>query len=373
MNLLRKLLVHIKNIHGWRTNRKIVVFSVDDYGNIRIANREARERMRQAGLDVCKTRFDMYDSLEDKNDLADLFETLRSVKDANGNHPVFTLMTNPANPDFERIEEYNFKEYYYELLPDIYRKLPGYEGTWELWKEGIAQRFIFPQFHGREHLNVSFFMNSLRGCNQEVLAAFKNRSFGAISGNFQYTAAFNFDDFSEIEVLKNILVDGLNVFEKVFGFRARHFAAPGARESSVFERTMFENGIEYIDKDFISREPIGRGRYKRKLYYNGQKNEFGQIYIVRNCLFEPVQTSLYTNVDWLSQCLRQIDIAFKWGKPANISGHRVNYSGHIDPAVREKGLSMLKMLLKEIIKRWPGVEFMTTVELGDLIRNSVIE
>lgn len=66
----------------------------------------------------------------------------------------------------------------------------------------------------------------------------------------------------------------------------------------------------------------------------------------------------------------QIEIAFRLKKPAHIGGHRVNYSGHIEPSSREFGLSQLKILLKEIVKEWPDVEFMTAVELGNLIDNS---
>jgi len=36
------ILNNLKNIWGWRTSRKIVVFSVDDYGNVRLDSRQAR-------------------------------------------------------------------------------------------------------------------------------------------------------------------------------------------------------------------------------------------------------------------------------------------------------------------------------------------
>ena len=37
------ILDNLKNVFGWRTRRKIIVLSVDDYGNVRLASRKARE------------------------------------------------------------------------------------------------------------------------------------------------------------------------------------------------------------------------------------------------------------------------------------------------------------------------------------------
>ena len=65
--------------------------------------------------------------------------------------------------------------------------------------------------------------------------------------------------------------------------------------------------------------------------------------------------------------MQQIEAAFRWNLPANISSHRVNFCGHIDPKNRETGLKALKELLDAIVKRWPEVEFMSSDQLGDLI------
>jgi hypothetical protein len=62
-----------------------------------------------------------------------------------------------------------------------------------------------------------------------------------------------------------------------------------------------------------------------------------------------------------------IEMAFKWGKPANISSHRCNYVGDLNLNNRDFGLAQLELLLASILKKWPEVEFMTAKELGDLI------
>ena len=98
--------------------------------------------------------------------------------------------------------------------------------------------------------------------------------------------------------------------------------------------------------------------------YTGKKNQLGQTYLVRNCVFEPTENR---GLDWVAFCMQQIAAAFRWNLPANISSHRVNFCGHIDPQNRQKGLKELKLLLAAIVQRWPDVEFMTSNELGKLI------
>jgi hypothetical protein len=100
------------------------------------------------------------------------------------------------------------------------------------------------------------------------------------------------------------------------------------------------------------------------LNYTGKKNELGQIYIVRNVVFEPMEER---GVDWVSYTLDQVEAAFRWSRPAIISSHQVNFCGHIDPENRKKGIEALSILLKQIVQRWPDAEFMAAHELGDLV------
>ena len=69
----------------------------------------------------------------------------------------------------------------------------------------------------------------------------------------------------------------------------------------------------------------------------------------------------------MDSCLSEIEISFKWKKPAIISSHRVNYVGGLSLKNRDNGLIQLEKLLIMITKKWPDVEFMTSNELGYLI------
>ena len=160
-NIKQTAAVNVKNIIGWKTKRKIIIFSVDDYGNVRLHSKQARDTMFAKGLKPT-SRFDIYDTLETTDDLTALYNTLDSVKDKNDNPAVFTAFAMSANIDFEKMKETGYTSYYYEALPATFKKINGYDGTWQLWKEGMQKKLLVPQFHGREHLSVQPWMNELQ-------------------------------------------------------------------------------------------------------------------------------------------------------------------------------------------------------------------
>ncbi len=96
----------------------------------------------------------------------------------------------------------------------------------------------------------------------------------------------------------------------------------------------------------------------------GNRGTNGLRYYRRNCKFEPSKNH---NIDWVSQCLAEIDIAFRCGKPAVIDSHRVNYIGSISQENRDYSLRELGKLLKEVVKRWPDVEFMNSKQLYQIM------
>jgi len=370
----QSILDNIKNIYGWKTKRKLVVFSIDDYGNVRLDSKKARDEMDRAGLKVYN-HFDAYDALETREDLEALYEVLTSVKDKNGSSAVFTPFALPCNIDFEAMAENNYSEYKYELLPETFKKLSArdskaYDGAWELWQEGIEKGLMKPQFHGREHLNLKVFKEKLQQKDHEVLTALKNRSYTSITNSgypsISITAAFHFWEFSENKVFRNIIKEGLDAFEKVYGYRSIHFNSPGGSEHPIIHQYLHENGVRCIDTPFIKNEHQGEGKYKKIFNYTGKKHPFG-IYQVRNVVFEP---TVKTKSNWVDYSFKQIEAAFRWNKPAIISSHRVNFCGHIDEKNRQLGLSELKALLDKIVKTWPDVEFISSEELYKIITSN---
>jgi len=295
---------------------------------------------------------------------------LSSVKDKNGSPAIFTPFALPCNINFEAIAENGFQDYAYELLPETYKKLTeidsnSYEGTWKLWNEGIEKGLMKPQFHGREHLNLKVFNEKLKQRDYELITALKNRSYTSISNTgyptIKYTAAFEFDKFTENNDFESIIKDGLKRFEEVYGYKSLHFNPPGGREHPLIHKFLKDNGVKYLDTQFIKHEHQGDGKWKKILNHTGKKNHLGMTFQVRNIVFEPTNKQ---NYDPVSYALKQVETAFFWQKPAIISSHRVNFCGHIDENNRSEGLGALKELLKRIIEKWPEVEFMSSVDLA---------
>ena len=370
--LKKTFIDNIQNVFGWRTKRKIVVIESDDWGSIRMPSKEVHELLIKAGVRVDEEPYNKYDSLESEDDLTNLLEVLSAFKDKNGNSPVITANCVMVNPDFEKIRASDFQEYHYELFTETFKRYPKHANSFKLLQEGITKKLIYPQFHGREHVNVNSWMKALKENLKETRLAFDLGLFGISTDNEKglrsnYLAGLDYDFEEEKINLKLIVEEGLNLFEQIYGFRSVSFIAPSNTWSSWLEPVLYDSGVRYLKGSFIQSEPAhspGKIKYKRRYHYLGQINNHQQYYLVRSCYFEP---SLNENFDWVNYCLHGIDNAFRWHKPASISTHRLNFIGFIDQSNRDRNLPLFKTLFSEMLRRWPDIEFMTSAQLGDLI------
>lgn len=376
-NILYRINRNIVNIPGWRTNRKIVVFESDDWGSIRVRSNEDTKALENEGFSFEGRSFYQYDGLESNKDLELLFEVLQKYRDKKGKNPIFTFVGNVANPDFEKIEKSGFEQYYWEPFTETLKRYPEHDKVFDLHLEGIKQKLSFPVFHGREHLNVQKWLRLLKEGNKSALLAFKHGLCSPMYGlKEEYLgelpAAFDLEFESDLEYQKTVIKEGLTLFELLWGFKSKYFVAPNGPFNNSLELDLYENGVEYILGEKRQREPLGNGRYKTNYRYLGMKNTFNQTYLARNAHFEPgiLEGNLYENS--VETGLRTINRAFRWNKPAIISSHRINYLGYLNPQNRDNGLRKLDEFLKLILKTWPDVEFMTSVELGDIITKKSI-
>jgi hypothetical protein len=365
------IIKNLSNIPGWRTKRKIVVIESDDWGSIRMPSLAAFERLEKNGVPLSygdSLRYNRNDTLANEDDLMALFETLLKIKDKNGNPAVFTPISLVANPDFEKIREHNFEQYFYEPFTSTLEKYYGNNTILDLWKEGINKQIFVPQFHGREHLNVAVWMRALQKKDTQTHLAFNEGCWGFKNKNefnVMYQAAFDLEKPEDLLGQHQIISEGLQLFETLFGYKASYFVPPNGPFNNELEKTAAENGIQFMSCSKIQNEAIGNGKIRKRVHYLGQINKNNQQYITRNCSFEPSQEGK----DWVQSCLNDIEIAFRWNKPALISTHRVNYIGALNEKNRKKGLLQLESLLLKAIIKWPDLEFMTSKELGLTIIN----
>lgn len=360
----------LKNIPGWRTNRNIIVFESDDWGSIRMPSKNVYKRCLEAGYKVDQIPYERYDSLASETDLELLFNVLKSVADKVGNPAVITANVLTSNPNFEKIRASNFQHYSYELITETFKKYPEHANCLSLWKDGMESGVFYPQSHGREHLNVSLFMNALQQRENDVHFGFEHNMPGCIpkknpkKGN-KFVESLRFTNSQDKkEKFLNIL-EGLDLFEKILGYRSKSFTPPNYLWSPDFDAEISKRGVRYYQGNHKMKEPTFDGSVRYHRHFLGDTNKYDQRYLIRNANFEPSLVS--SKSDTVDQCLKEISIAFRLKKPAIICSHRLNYVGFIDKKNRDNNLRSLNELLHLILKKWPNVEFMNSVQLGSLI------
>jgi predicted deacetylase len=276
-----------------------------------------------------------------------------------------------GNPDFEKIAADDFRNYYKRSFLESYQYY-NQENLKSLWWSGMEASLLQPQFHAREHFNVQLWMSDLQARNQDTHLGFKHHFFGLktkTSSKFQsnYLAAYRAENKLELEVINSILIEGLQEFEQVFGFKSQSFIACNYVWPQELEKTLFVNGVETIQsqRGQVTPQLNKNGKPKTKYHYTGQRNELNQIYTVRNVLFEPFEN---IKIDWISKAMNEIENSFSWGKPAIVSTHRINYVSTMSVTHRDQNLKMLDELLTKILLKWPDVEFMSSDQLADILK-----
>lgn len=355
-------------ISGWSTPRKIVVIESDDWGSIRMQSADAFEKL-SGQFKLKDNPFNRVDSLETSRDMELLYDCLASAKDKNNKHAKITANFLTANPDFTKIKASGFEGYFYEDFRDSYQKY-NCGNAFEMVQKGISADVLYPQFHGREHVQVEYWMRDLKASKHETLAGFEHDFFGFGRNEINpkgYLSSFNAASEAELNNVKKTIHEGLQQFEEVFGFRSRSIIAPQNTMHPKLLPFLKENGVDVIQGARVRKQPLlSTGEKPAAKRFMGTINEFGQTDIVRNVTFEPGSH----NTSQVDKALKEIEIAFRWKKPAVICSHRHNFMGTLKASNRENGLKQLSELLNAICKKWPETEFMTTVELADLIKSS---
>jgi hypothetical protein len=365
-NLKEIISRNLVNFPGFRTNRQIVVFESDDWGSIRMPSKRVFDDLKNFGIPVDDSPYCKFDALESNSDMEILFDVLISFKDFKGNYPIITANTVVGNPDFEKIKQSDFKEYFYEPFTKTLLKYPNHHNVYDLYQQGIKENLFFPQFHGREHVNVELWMNLLRD-SKDFKFAFSKNMWGLSNDVFPKARSIQATFDSEDEhFLKNSIIEGLTLFENLFGYKSKSFIANNFTWSTALEKILSEKGIKHLQGMKYQLLPKADCE-KRKLirHYLGDRNMYDQIYSVRNCSFEPSIDN--REVD---KTIDEVRNAFFWNKPAIISTHRINFIGSINLENQKVNINSFRLLLHTILKKWPDVEFLTTVDLDQLIRKN---
>lgn len=362
-NLVKKISASI----GYQTNKKQILFLSDDWGTVRIKSKIDQADLKEKGLKI-ESRFDQFDALETNEDLELLFEVLTKYKDHNGNHPCITAVTNVANPDFKKIKEDNFQNYHYETIEETYKRYPKSDKVLKLALEGIQNKIFIPQSHGREHLQINWWMEELQHKQCFASTFFENEFFFMNQKYLQnpkrnrdLAAAFDLIDHRDLNLQKDIITSALDIFYDLYKFKSKLFTPPALFYNPQIEESLNRGGVELIDVGRLFKVPQTDGTERWQFNYLGRKKRSGLKVLVRNAMFESNISQSESAVD---RCLYDIDQAFKLRQPAIISNHRACFVGRIDEDNRKKGLIELDLLFSKIIKKWTDVEFISINKLN---------
>ena len=147
MRVINEVMRNVVNIPGWSTKRHILIIESDDWGSIRVRSNEDTDALIKSGFDFTGNSFYQFDGLESNDDVEGLMDVLSKFKDINGNHPVFTLACNVANPNFEHIESGNFKDYFWESTIDTYKRYPAHDQSHKLLLDGLEEHLRRDKIH----------------------------------------------------------------------------------------------------------------------------------------------------------------------------------------------------------------------------------
>lgn len=354
----------LRQLIGKKTNRKIIVIESDDWGSFRFKNKAVRDfYMKNPQPGQWMHYNDCFESYEDLKALDDV---LKSVKDIHGNPVKFTLLFNPANPDFKKIEESNYKTYHYESFKQTLRQRDDGALILEWYNNAITNQIIEVGFHGREHLHVNAWMSALQEGDKCTINGLKHRIWGQArlysnEKRLSFRSNFLIDDIAELKGLQDNIVEGIKIMNSTFVKKITYFLPPEGAYHLELNKTLVSNGIKYVGLPRLHNNPLDHKWYQKKLFWLGKKTKEGLTVITRNVMFEPCSPQ---SGDWVNFAMTQIETAFKYKNPAVISTHRANYVSSLIPENRTNGLKQLRDLLSKITQKWPDVEFMTSSELG---------
>ncbi|MGY6560087.1 MAG: hypothetical protein ACXIT9_12480 [Nitritalea sp.] len=366
----RFLIANLKNIPGWRSNQKYLIIESDDWGSLQIIDKNHRDKLIKLGLLQIKSDpISSLDGLEVAEDFEMLYEVLTSVKDSNGNSAVFTPFINTGNPNFPEILNSDFESLHYEKFTDTYKKF-GRDQNEIFLSQGVLNKILRPQLHGHGHVCDWIWFENLKSSSIAKLAIQNNFSSVTVDNQIKLLNGFRPTYFvrnsGELELAKISLKRAVNEFEDIMGYKAEVFDAPNAVFHPELEGHLTKFGIRSIVTPFYRNEPDFNGNVVKNGRYNfGAKNEYGQIYHIRNCMFEPYKGTTAETT------LRMIDTCFRWGKPAVISSHRVNYVSSVFQSVRNNSLNELKKILSSVVKRHPDVQFISSGDLSRIMHNDI--
>lgn len=359
--MLKKLKNFIKELYlkkGFKTDRKIIVIESDDWGSIRSTKQGLDYAQKSKNISL--NPFQKYDCLENSFDISNLSSTLRKYKDKNGKHPIVTTNFIMQNPCIDKDSEICFKNFYelYENKDEMLSAIKAAE----------KEHLIDIELHGLIHFNLQKIKQDKSNFQRDCL---KLGTIGMGGGQYDGMDTFNVDKTQygdSVDIKK-----ANDIFKETFGRPANSFIFPCYVFLKQDILSLNRENIYNLQSGLFQNIPVsGKNReYKKRLHYMGQKTDKTML-TTRNCFFEPVSYLAQGRPiqECIDRCMAEIKKAFDNKKPAIICCHRMNFASSLSKDIAKKSISAFDELLSEITKTFKDVEFLSSTELFNLIRNN---
>jgi len=286
---------------------------------------------------------------------------LEGHADALGRKPVFTADVVLAVPDTQAIRETGayHRRYLDEAFPEIYQAL----------RTAMGSGVLVPQLHGLEHLNSEAFMACVRAGDSRVADAMADPQWWdweALDSPLQahYVNGYRLPTDPEPPERVALWVrQALDRFRSMFDAPSLSTVAPCYLWTADVEAAWREQGVRFIQcagYRCIGRDASGRYIQDPPLIRVGDASEGGQIHLVRNVMYEPVdgRTTVET-------AIREAKAAASQALPVTISTHRYNYTRTEEECRRS--IAGLDRLLTAIERQLPRVRYLSSPELGQAL------
>jgi hypothetical protein len=302
--------------------------------------------------------------------LSQLLVCLEGHKDSVNRTAVITADVVLSAPDIEKITVDPDFAYHRKMLDEDFPEI------YHVMLSGIKTGAFVPQLHGLEHLNGQAFAqlsqhNDFRiaaavsdpdGWNWESLAS-------PLQGHYVDGSCLPAQAIS-LENAQAIIALATQTFQNFFGYPSISTVAPCYLWNSDIENIWQKYGIQIIQTAGYRCDGIdenGKHHEDKLLIRLGDSSDAGQVYLVRNVMYEPVDGRNNSETAY-----QEALSAYAQALPVCISTHRYNYTRSEEDF--RQSLAGLDSLLGNIRQTFSDSRFVSSPELGAqiLLENSAI-
>lgn len=294
--------------------------------------------------------------------LTELLAILNKHQDSTGRAAILTADIVLSVPNIQQINKSNNGCYYRTELksfPEIYQAMQA----------GMQQGTFVPQLHGLEHLNGKAFAQLCLAKDPQVEQAQAGENWwdwetldSPLQGHYVDGSTLPTTPITKTEA-QEIITIAAQTFEKIFNYPSLSTVAPCYLWNDDIEEQWQNQDIQIIQTAgyrCTGRDKTGKYSQNPALIRVGDKNNWGQIYLVRNVMYEPVDGK-----NTATTAYQEALTAFKQALPISISTHRYNYTRTEHEF--ENSLGGLNTLLGNLIEKLPNTRFLSSPELGSAI------